>query len=109
MRTRTAKLARREGLRRCAARHDAGSFGSVTANCSLKPTNTGTPRLATANSPAPVALPDAAEEAVRQVLYAADAPPNLPPSQFDPLYDVASIQMIRKFIWQWLWRARTET
>ena len=33
--------------------------------------------LAATNSPAPAALPDAPAEAVRQILYAADAPANL--------------------------------
>ncbi len=51
--------------------------------------------LAVTNSPAPTALPDAAQEAVRQVLYAEDAPANLSPSKFDPLYDVATAQKIR--------------
>jgi hypothetical protein len=52
--------------------------------------------LAASNAPAPRALPDPAQEAVRQILYAADAPANLPPSEFDRLYDVPTGQKLRQ-------------
>jgi hypothetical protein len=52
--------------------------------------------LAATNSPAPTALPDAAQEAVRQILYAADAPANVPRSEFDRLYDVPTGQKLRE-------------
>jgi hypothetical protein len=42
------------------------------------------------------ALPDAAEEALRQILYAADAPANLPPSEFGELYDTPTAQKLRE-------------
>ena len=45
---------------------------------------------------APSQLPDANEEALRQVLYAADAPANLPRSEFDRLYDVQTSQKLRE-------------
>ncbi len=45
---------------------------------------------------APSALPDANEEALRQVLYAADAPANLPESEFHRLYDVPTSQKLRE-------------
>jgi len=48
------------------------------------------------NAPAPRALPDAAEEALRQILYAADAPANVPHSEFDRLYDVPAGQKLRE-------------
>jgi hypothetical protein len=50
---------------------------------------------AATNSPASTALTDPSEEAVRQVLYAADSPANLPVAEFHRLYDVPSAQMIR--------------
>jgi hypothetical protein len=48
------------------------------------------------NSPSLQALPDAAQEALRQILYAADAPANLPHSEFDRLYDVPTGQKLRE-------------
>jgi hypothetical protein len=48
------------------------------------------------NAAAPLALPDPAEEALRQVLYAADAPANLPESEFGRLFDVPSSQKLRE-------------
>lgn len=51
--------------------------------------------LAATNAPAPNALPDAPAEAVRQILYAADAPANLPRDQFSRLYDVETAQKMR--------------
>ncbi|HEX4644666.1 MAG TPA: DUF1549 and DUF1553 domain-containing protein, partial [Verrucomicrobiae bacterium] len=51
--------------------------------------------LAATNAPAPTALPDAAAESVRQILYAADAPANLPRDQFSRLYDVETAQKMR--------------
>ncbi|MDB6123534.1 MAG: Protein of unknown function (DUF1553)/Protein of unknown function (DUF1549)/Planctomycete [Pedosphaera sp.] len=50
--------------------------------------------LVTTNT-APTALADAAEEALRQVLFAADAPANLPHNEFDRFYDIPSSQMMR--------------
>ncbi len=41
------------------------------------------------------ALPEPDAEAVRQILYAADAPANLPRDQFDRLFDVPTSQKIR--------------
>jgi hypothetical protein len=52
--------------------------------------------LTAANWPAATALPDAAQEAVRQILYAADAPANLPRNEFDRLYDVPTGQELRR-------------
>lgn len=52
--------------------------------------------LAATNSPALQALPDAAQEAVRQILYAADAPANLPRAEFDRLYDIPTGQKLRE-------------
>jgi hypothetical protein len=51
---------------------------------------------AISNSPATNALADAAQEAVRQIVYAADAPANLPRDQFDRLYDVPTGQKLRE-------------
>jgi hypothetical protein len=48
------------------------------------------------NSPAVAALPDATQEAVREILYAADAPANLPRSEFARLYDVPTGQKLRQ-------------
>jgi hypothetical protein len=52
--------------------------------------------LAATNSPAVVALPDAAQEAVRQILYAAEAPASLPRNEFDRLYDTPTGQRLRE-------------
>jgi hypothetical protein len=52
--------------------------------------------LAVTNSPAPANLPDPAQEALRQVLYAADAPANLPRAEFDRLYDIPTAQKLRE-------------
>jgi len=41
-------------------------------------------------------LPDKGEEALRQILYAADAPANLPVNEFDRLYDVPTSQKLRE-------------
>ncbi len=46
------------------------------------------------NQPSP-ALSDPAQEQLRQVLYAADAPANLPVAEFDRLYDVPTSQKLR--------------
>jgi hypothetical protein len=43
----------------------------------------------------PDALTNASEEALRQILYAAEAPANLPRSEFDRLYDVPTGQKLR--------------
>ena len=51
--------------------------------------------LATTNSRVPVAFTNSAEEAIRQILYAADAPANLPHSEFDRLYDTPIAQKMR--------------
>ncbi len=51
--------------------------------------------LAATNSQVPAALPNPAEEAVRQILYASDAPANLPRSKFDELYDTPIQQKMR--------------
>jgi mono/diheme cytochrome c family protein len=50
---------------------------------------------AATNSPAPAALPDPGAEAIRQVLYADDAPDNPPRHEFDRLFDVPTIQKLR--------------
>jgi hypothetical protein len=52
--------------------------------------------ISATNSPAAAALPDAAQEAVRQILYAADAPANLPHTEFDRLYDIPTSQKLRQ-------------
>jgi hypothetical protein len=52
--------------------------------------------LAATNSPAVQALPDAAQEALRQIVYAPDAPANLPRKEFDRLYDVPTGQKLRE-------------
>ncbi len=52
--------------------------------------------LAATNSPAVAALPDAAQEAIRQIVYAPDAPANVPRSEFDRLYDTATGQKLRE-------------
>ena len=46
-------------------------------------------------SNAPARLPDDAHEILRQVLYAAEAPTNLPRHEFDRLYDVPTAQKLR--------------
>jgi len=51
---------------------------------------------AVSNSPAVKALADPPQEAVRQIVYAADAPANLPHDQFDRLYDVPTGQKLRE-------------
>jgi hypothetical protein len=51
---------------------------------------------AVTNSPPVAALPDAAQEAVRQILYATDAPANLPRIEFHRLYDVPTGQKMRE-------------
>ncbi|MDB6109290.1 MAG: Protein of unknown function (DUF1553)/Protein of unknown function (DUF1549)/Planctomycete [Pedosphaera sp.] len=43
--------------------------------------------LASTNAPPPTALPEPDAEALRQILYAADAPANLPRNEFDRLFD----------------------
>ena len=62
------------------------------ASCWWKLTSIG--RTST-NAPTPTALADATEEALRQVLFAADAPANLPHNEFDRFYDIPSSQMMR--------------
>jgi hypothetical protein len=52
--------------------------------------------LAATNSPVVHTLPDAAQEAVRQILYAADAPANLPHTEFDRLFDIPTGQKLRE-------------
>jgi hypothetical protein len=52
--------------------------------------------LAATNSTPPQVLPDAAQEAVRQIVYAPDAPANLPRDQFERLYDVPTGQKLRE-------------
>ena len=51
--------------------------------------------LASTNSPAPSALPDASQEALRQILYANDAPANVPRGEFDRLYETSISQKMR--------------
>jgi hypothetical protein len=51
---------------------------------------------AAANSPAIQAFPDQAQEALRQILYAKDAPAHIPPSEFGRLYDVPTGQKLRE-------------
>lgn len=48
------------------------------------------------NSTAITALPDASEEALRQILYAPDAPANLPTNEFVKLYDIPTVQKLRE-------------
>ncbi len=45
---------------------------------------------------APTSLPDAAQEELRQVLYAADAPANLPVNELERLFDVPTSQKLRE-------------
>jgi hypothetical protein len=52
--------------------------------------------VAATNSPSVTVLPDAAQEAVRQILYATDAPANLPRGEFDRLYDIPTGQKLRE-------------
>jgi hypothetical protein len=52
--------------------------------------------LAATNAPEISALPDASQEALRQILYAADAPANLPRSEFDRLYETPVGQKLRQ-------------
>lgn len=51
--------------------------------------------LASTNSPAPTALKDTAEEAVRQTLYADGVPANLPRNEFHRLYETPVQQKLR--------------
>jgi len=51
--------------------------------------------LASTNAPAPTRFTDEAQEALRQFLYAAGAPANLPTNEFERLYDVPTAQKIR--------------
>ena len=48
------------------------------------------------NSPPPTVLPDTPLEALRQILYTDDAPPNLPPDQLAKLFDVATSSKVRE-------------
>jgi hypothetical protein len=52
--------------------------------------------LAVTNAPAPTALPELEAEAVRQILYADDAPPNLPRNEFDRLFETPVSQKMRE-------------
>jgi hypothetical protein len=52
--------------------------------------------LAATNLPAATALPDASEESLRQILYASDAPANVPRSEFDRLFDTPTGQKLRE-------------
>jgi hypothetical protein len=51
---------------------------------------------AVTNEPAIQAFPDQPQEALRQILYAKDAPANIPPSEFGRLYDVPTAQKLRE-------------
>jgi hypothetical protein len=51
--------------------------------------------LAVTNAPTPKAFPDTAKEALRQVMYAEDAPANLPRGEFHRLYDIPTAQKMR--------------
>ncbi|HWF19423.1 MAG TPA: DUF1553 domain-containing protein, partial [Verrucomicrobiae bacterium] len=51
--------------------------------------------LTSTNAPAPTKLPDMNQEALRRVLYADNAPANLPVSEFNRLYDTPTSQKIR--------------
>ncbi len=53
-------------------------------------------KLKIENSSPPTAIPDPAEESLRQILYATDAPANLPVAEFDRLYDVPTTQKLRE-------------
>ncbi|MHB8520270.1 MAG: PSD1 and planctomycete cytochrome C domain-containing protein [Limisphaerales bacterium] len=53
------------------------------------------PSKAQGELPAPVALADTDQEALRQVLYAEDGPANLPRGELHRLFDVPSIQKLR--------------
>jgi hypothetical protein len=70
----------------------AARYGKVFAEIDTRWQDT----LAATNSPPARALPDPAQEAVRQILYAADAPANLPADQFDRLYDIPTGQKLRE-------------
>jgi hypothetical protein len=52
--------------------------------------------VAATNSPMATALVDTAEESLRQILYAADAPANVPRSEFDRLFDTPTGQKLRE-------------
>jgi hypothetical protein len=60
-------------------------------------TNTAPPSTHDPQPPSPPsALPDPGQESLRQILYASDAPVNLPVAEFDRLYDVATSQKLRE-------------
>lgn len=48
------------------------------------------------NAPAPNSLPDAAEETLRQILYADGAPSRIPPGDYDRLFDTPVDQKMRE-------------
>jgi len=48
--------------------------------------------VAASNAPAPAVFPDADRESLRQILYAENAPANLPHGEYHRLYDVATSQ-----------------
>ena len=48
------------------------------------------------NSPQPTALPDTAAEALRQILYAQDAPSHIAANEYDRLFDVPASQKLRE-------------
>ncbi|HEX4122767.1 MAG TPA: PSD1 and planctomycete cytochrome C domain-containing protein [Verrucomicrobiae bacterium] len=52
--------------------------------------------VAATNSPSVPELPDTNAEALRQILYASDAPANLPRTEFDRLYDTPTAQKLRE-------------
>jgi len=54
--------------------------------------------------PAPTSFPDAPREELRQLLYAADAPPNAPAADFDKLFDKVTrdkLRELRKKVTDW--------
>ncbi|EEF57671.1 PSD1 and planctomycete cytochrome C domain-containing protein [Pedosphaera parvula] len=52
-------------------------------------------QAAQTNSPPPQSLSDMSEESLRQILYAADSPCNLPVHEFDRFYDIPTGQNMR--------------
>jgi hypothetical protein len=48
------------------------------------------------NATPPKSLTDPSQEALRQILYAADAPANIPCDQYDRLYDIPTSQKLRE-------------
>ncbi len=69
----------------------ADRYGSIFTNIDLK----WDTAVAVTNAPVATAFANPAEEAVRQILYAADAPANVPRAEFDRLYETPIQQKMR--------------